>query len=109
MICFFQGTIQFGGEIEDKAIIRMAENKEIGNEFSYCTYEEDDEDYKEGFVAVLFFEPFVEEDKVIHIENKKFYDELINFISKYSSDSKKISCLEKYLLQIKTDLKLIQE
>lgn len=101
---FFYGMFQFKSEIEEKTIIRMAENKEVGNEFSYCTYEKNDEDYKEGYVAVLFFKPFVEEDIVLYYENKVFYEELMKFLQQFVDAKTKIMKIEKYLTIIRNDL-----
>ena len=103
---FFQGTFQHGGKIEEKSIIRMAKKRAVGNEYSYCTYEKEDEDYREGYVAVLFFEPFVERDLVLHIENNEFYEKMILFLSKLCTNKNTYINVENYLDIIKKDLNI---
>ena len=103
---FFMGIFLFGSRIEEKYIIRLAENKIAGNEVAYCTYEKDDEDYKEGYVSVLLFEPFTDKDVVLHIENKAFFDSLVDFIGKYDTNKEKLAHMEKYLIKIKKDLNI---
>ena len=98
---FIIGTFLFGDRLDDIHIIRLAEQKIAGNEIAYCTYEEDDEDYKEGYVSVLLFKPFIEDDVVLHIENKVFFDRLISVLRKKVADKEELTKVEKYLLQIK--------
>ncbi|MCF0124720.1 MAG: hypothetical protein HUJ68_03010 [Clostridia bacterium] len=103
---FFIGNFQFDNKIVEKSIINLAEKNTVGNEDSYCTYEKDDEDYKEGFVAVLFFEPFVKEDVVLYYENKIFYDELFEFLKTLVDASTKMRELDAYLTKIRNDLNI---
>lgn len=66
------------GEIES-----MARFKGQGSEYVQCSFDEEDEDYKKGYVTLYFWKPALEEDTIVYIENKKFYDCLFVIVKEY--------------------------
>lgn len=106
----FFGIFQFANKIEKRTLIYLSEDKFVGNEYMYCTYDENDDDYmdkyKEGFVTLFFYEPFVKEDTIVYCKNDVFYKELIDFLHKMDDSVDDMKELEVYLAKIKTDLKI---
>lgn len=99
--------IQFLNGLRISAIKDMAKFKGQGAEYTSCCFDPSDEDYKEGYVTLLFWKPAVDEDTMVFIENNMFYEKLIevcdSHIAKVPSDKK---LLTSELNQIKKDLKI---
>ncbi len=89
------------------AIKDMAKFKGQGAEYASCCFDPSDEDYREGYVTLLFWEPAVDEDTMVFIENNMFYEKLIevcdSHIAKVPSDK---ILLTRELNQIKRDLSI---
>lgn len=94
-----------GLRIRDVAMI--AEEKGQGAEYISCSYDCNDEDYKEGYVTLYFWQPAVSEGVMIHVDNLTFFNKLVEVCEK---DIKKYpehrNILDEYLKIIKRDLYL---
>ncbi|MDE7206701.1 MAG: hypothetical protein K2N90_06015 [Lachnospiraceae bacterium] len=66
------------GEIES-----MVRFKGQGSEYVQCSFDEEDEDYKKGYVTLYFWKPALEEDTIVYIENEKFYNGLFVIVEGY--------------------------
>lgn len=91
---YYLQSICFLGELRLDAIETMSLYKGQGDEYIQCSFDDTDEDYKEGYVTLYFWRPAVENDTIIWIENKKFYEALMNIcnetIKKYPKTERKI-------------------
>lgn len=58
------------------AIKIMAEYKGEGDEYIASSFDPDDEEYKEGYVALFFWKPADSEDTLVYVETDFFYKEL---------------------------------
>lgn len=99
--------IHFSNGLRISAIKDMAKFKGQGAEYASCCYDPSDEDYKEGYVTLLFWEPAVDEDTMVFIDNNMFCEKLIevcnSHIAKVPSDKKLLTIK---LNQIKKDLRI---
>lgn len=99
--------ICFLGELEIGAVKQMVQSKGQGAEYISCSFDPEDEDYKEGYVTLLFWKTADDEDTMIFIENSLFYERLLEVcnahITKKPNDKE---LLDGYLNQIKKDLKI---
>lgn len=104
---YYLQSISFLGELRLDAIETMAQYKGQGDEYIQCSFDADDEDYKEGYVTLYFWKPAVKEDVIVWVENKKFYESLVSicneFIERFPKTKKK---LEENLQKIKQYLNL---
>lgn len=93
--------------LQISAIEDMARFKGQGAEYMSCCYDSEDEDYKEGYVTLLFWEPTVDEDTMVFVTNSIFYEKLLEVcnvhIEKNPHDKE---VLDSNLNQIKKDLKI---
>ena len=71
------------GELQVGEIRSMICFKGQGSEYVQCSFDEEDEDYKEGYVTLYFWKPALEEDTIVYIENKKFYASLFAIVKEY--------------------------
>lgn len=85
----------------------MARYKGQGDEYIQCSFDAADEDYKEGYVTLYFWEPAVKEDVIVWVENSRFFASLVDVcnetIEKYPKTKKG---LEENLQKIKQHLDL---
>lgn len=99
--------IHFLNKLRISAIKDMARFKGQGSEYASCCFDPRDEDYKEGYVTLLFWKPAVDEDTMVLIENNMFYEKLIevcdSHIAKVPGDKK---LLTGELNRIKKDLRI---
>ena len=104
---YFENIHHYNGELGVGAIEIMAEYKGQGAEYMSCSYDPDDEDYKEGYVTMFFWVPTVDEDTMLFVENKDFFEYLLkkckDHISKCPEDEE---ILMGYVSTIKKDLNL---
>ncbi|MDE7223156.1 MAG: hypothetical protein K2O34_05190 [Acetatifactor sp.] len=104
---FYFAHIHFQGELQLNAIKIMAEEKGQGAEYVSCSYDKEDEDYREGYVTLYFWKPAVEEDRIVHIDNMTFYTGLAEVcrkdMVKYPEHEDSLS---KYLKKIREELHL---
>lgn len=73
---YYLDNLHFLGGLRISAIRRMAEYKGEGAEYISCSFDPDDEDYREGYVILLFWEPADDEDTMVYVENDFFYKEI---------------------------------
>lgn len=103
---YFQ-YICFLGELRIREVEMMAEQKGQGAEFISCSYDCNDEDYREGYVTLYFWEPAVSEDVIIHVDDLTFYNRLAEVCKKdIEKHPEHSDSLNKYLGKIKEDLYL---
>lgn len=104
---YYLQSIHFLGELRLSTIKTMARHKGQGNEYIQCSFDADDEDYKEGYVTLYFWKPSVEEDVIVWVENSKFYESLVSicneFIERFPKAKKE---LEENMQKIKQHLNL---
>ena len=104
---YYFENIHFQGKLQLTAIRMIAEEKGQGAEYISCSYDCNDEDYKEGDVTLYFWEPAVSEDAMIHVDNLTFFNKLVEVcekdIEKYPEHR---NILDEYLKIIKRDLYL---
>jgi len=102
---YYFDNISFKGEIMISAIKTMSESHGQGSEYVSCSFDQNDEDFKKGYVTLSFWSPAVDEDTMIFIKNEIFYEGLIErckpLMEKKSEDSCKLAL---YLKSIKDDL-----
>ena len=95
------------GRLQIDAIKNLAKYKGQGSEYVSCSYDPDDEDYKEGYVVLFFWKPAAEQDTMVYVDNYKFYKSLVEIVDKFiKEDSKLKDDLAVYIEQIKYDLKI---
>ncbi len=105
LLVYFMYHLHFKGELCVGEVGKLAIEKGIGAEYVSCHYDVSDEDYKEGFVTLYFWKPALDEDKMIIVENKKFYEALLAICEKHMMNSPKDKeNLMAYLNKIKKDL-----
>lgn len=104
---FYYENISFQGELQLSAIKMIAEKRGQGAEYVSCSYDSEDEDYREGYVTLYFWKPAVSEDKIVYVDNMTFYKGLAEVckkdIEKYPEHG---DSLNEYLEKIKKDLLL---
>lgn len=97
----------FLGELRIRQLCNLAKNRALGDEYYFCSFEPDDEYYRDGFITLIFWKPALDEDTIVYIENNRFYEYLSNVCKDYiktnSNDREKIL---NYLQQIKDNLLL---
>ena len=102
---YYFENIHFMGGLEVGSIRIMAECKGQGAEYVSCSYDPDDEDYKEGYVTMFFWRPADDEDTMVFVENKDFFEYLLkvcqDHILKCPEDEER---LMGYISTIKKDL-----
>ena len=99
--------ICFLGELEISAVKQMAQSKGQGAEYASCSFDPMDEDYKEGYVTLLFWKPADDEDTMIFIENSMFYERLLEVCKSHiikKPNHKEL--IDGYLNQIKKSLNI---
>lgn len=85
----------------------MAQSKGQGAEYVSCSFDPEDEDYKEGYVTLLFWKPADDEDTMIFIDNDMFYEQLLKVCNAHiekNPNSEKL--LNSYLNHIRKFLNL---
>lgn len=93
--------------LQISAIEDMARFKGQGAEYISCSFDPEDEDYKEGYVTLLFWKPADNEDTMIFIENQLFYDRLLETCNAHiTKNPNNKELLNGYLDQIKKDLRI---
>lgn len=104
---YYLESIFFLGKLRLDAIETMARYKGQGDEYIQCSFDAADEDYKEGYVTLYFWEPAVKEDVIVWVENSRFFASLVDVcnetIEKYPKTKKG---LEENLQKIKQHLDL---
>ena len=104
---YFDNIRLYNRKLEIGAIEIMAECKGQGAEYVSCSYDSCDEDYKEGYVTMFFWVPTVDEDTMLFVENKDFFEYLLkqckDHTLKYPEDEER---LMGYISTIKKDLNL---
>ena len=104
---YYMDSISFLGKLEISAIKSMAEYKGQGAEYISCSFDPNDEDYREGYVTLYFWKPAVEHDTMVFVENQKFYDYLVRISSEFIYKAPQVKNeLEGYLCQIKMGLNI---
>ena len=98
-------VFQVDGKLDTTAMLRLADNKAVWIEGMACSYNPDDEDYRDGYVTIDYWLGI--EDETQYIEKEKFYNALSKLCDKHLEinleDGEKI---RKYLYKIKNDLKI---
>jgi len=79
---YYLDSLCFSGELRIGAIKRMTEYKGEGAEYISSSFDSDDEDYKEGYVTLIFWEPADDEDTMVYVENIFFYKGIEEICSK---------------------------
>ena len=93
------------GRVQVDEIGRLADRMATGIEGLTCSYNPDDEDYREGYVTIDYW--LGREDETQYVENKKFYDALSKLCENYlDAKPEDGDCVGKYLNKIKSDLKI---
>lgn len=104
---YYIESIWFLGKLQISAIKRMAEYKGQGAEYISCSFDPDDEDYREGYVTLCFWKPAVEQDTMVFVDNKKFYDYLMRTCKEFiQEEPQEKDELEGYLHQVKMELNI---
>lgn len=104
---YYIENIWFLGKLQISAIKNMVEYKGQGAEYISCSFDPDDEDYREGYVTLYFWEPAVEQDTMVFVDNKKFYDYLMSTCKEFIEKEPQIKDeLEGYLDQIKMEFNI---
>lgn len=104
---YYLQSIFFLGELRLGAIKTMAQHKGQGDEYIQCSFDATDEDYKEGYVTLYFWKPAVEEDVIVWVENRTFYESLVSICNETIERTPKHKKeLEKNLQKIKQHLSL---
>lgn len=102
---YYMENICILGKLQMGAIQNLAMYKSQGSEYISCSYDPEDEDYKEGYVTLYFWKPAAEQDMMIFVDNYKFYNYLLKIIDGFiKEDTKANKVLKGYLEKIKTDL-----
>ena len=102
---YYIENICFLGKLQISAIKTMAEHKGQGAEYISCSFDPDDEDYREGYVTLCFWKPAVEQDTMVFVRNKKFYDSLIRASNEFLQNEPQVKDeLEKYLHKIEIEI-----
>ena len=106
-LTYYFDNIHFLSGLQISAIKDMARYKSQGSEYISCCYDSEDEDYKAGYVTLLFWEPADDEDTMVFVENNMFYEQLLKVCNAHIE--KNPSCeelLNSYLNQIRKSLNL---
>ncbi|ANU44986.1 hypothetical protein ADH76_01190 [Enterocloster clostridioformis] len=104
---YFIESICFLGKLQISAIKTMVEYKGQGAEYISCSFDPDDEDYREGYVTLCFWKPAVEQDTMVFVDNKIFYDCLMRTSKEFIQKEPQVKDeLEGYLHQIKMELNI---
>lgn len=104
---YYMESIHFKGDLQINAIKTMVQYKGQGNEYISCSFDPDDEDYQDGFVTLYFWQPAVEQDTMVFIDNRSFYKYLVEVSKRYMEKEPQVKEeLEKYLYQLRTELKI---
>lgn len=100
-------NIHFLSGLQISAIKDMAHFKSQGSEYISCSYDSEDEDYKEGYVTLLFWEPVEDEDTMVFVENSIFYEQLLDVCNAHiKKEPNSEELLKGYLEQIRISLNI---
>ncbi|GHU61523.1 hypothetical protein FACS189418_1310 [Clostridia bacterium] len=106
-LAYYFDNIHFLNGLQISAVEDMAQFKGQGAEYISCCYDSEDEDYKEGYVTLLFWKPADDEDTMVFVDNIIFYEKLLevcnDHIAKNPHDKE---LLNRNLNQIKKDLRV---
>lgn len=104
---YYLDSLCFSGELRIGAIKRMTEYKGEGAEYISSSFDSDDEDYKEGYVTLIFWEPADDEDTMVYVENDFFYKGIEEICSKdIKKNPKNEGILNNYLEEIRVALRI---
>ena len=100
-------VFQADGKLDIASISRLADKMATGIEGITCSYNPDDEDYREGYVTIDYW--LGREDETRHVEKSKFYDALSNLCNNHlDSNPEDGERVLKCLSKIKCDLKNVR-
>lgn len=106
-IKYYMNSICFLGKLQIDAIKRLAQYRGEGEECIYCSFDPNDEDYKEGYVTLYFWTPAVEQDTMVFAENSVFYKYLVEICESFIKEEPQSKVeLESYLQQIRRNLNI---
>jgi len=98
---YYFDSIHIMGNLSIVALQQMAELKGQGAEYISCSFDPDDEDFVEGKVTLFFWKPADDEDTIVFVSNKVFYDNLEELCKKYlksnTQDTEKVNDLLKQI------------
>lgn len=104
---YYIESIWFLGKLQISNIKRMAEYKGQGSEYISCSFDPDDDDYREGYVTLCFWKPAVDQDTMVFVDNRKFYDYLMITSKEFIKKEPQVKDeLEEYLHQVKMELNI---
>lgn len=104
---YYIESIWFLDKLQVRAVKSLAEYKGQGDEYISCSFDPDDEDYREGYVALYFWKPAAEQDTMVFVDNRKFYDCLMKTCREFvKKEPQAEDELEEYLHQIKKELNI---
>jgi len=104
---YYIQSIHLLGRLQIGAIKKLAKYKSQGAEYISCSFDPDDEDHKEGYVTLYFWKPAMEQDTIVFVDNRKFYEALMKASKEFINKEPQIKDeLESYLYKIKMELKI---
>jgi len=104
---YYMDSIHFLGDLQISAIKTMVEYKGQGAEYISCSFDPNDEDYKDGYVTLYFWKPSVEQDTMVFVDSRNFYKYLVKASEKLIEKEPQVKEeLEGYLHQLKIELKV---
>lgn len=93
---YYFESLHYMGKLDISHLKQLSENKGQGAEYISCSFDPEDEDYKECKVTLYFCKPAIDEDTMVFVDKFIFYEGL-----------KKIC--EKHILKFPEDYQLVQE
>lgn len=104
---YYMKSICFLDKLQISAIKRLAEYKGQGDEYISCSFDPDGEDYREGYVTLYFWKPAVEQDIMVFVDNRKFYDCLMRTSKEFIQKEPEVKDeLEGYLHLVRMELNI---
>ena len=104
---YYIESIQFLGRLQINAIKELVNYKGQGAEYISCSFDPEDEDFREGYVTLYFFFFFAEKDTMIFIDKIEFFKAISNISKEFMKKEPRIKVeLEGYLKQLQNILNI---
>lgn len=102
-------SLCFLGKLQVDALKEMVDYKGQGSEYVSCSFDPEDEDFRDGYVTLYFWKPAAEEDIMVFVENERFFNALFEVSERcMKGETQNRNELEEYLNKLRAALNISQ-
>lgn len=104
---YYIESIQFLGRLQINAIKELVTYKGQGAEYISCSFDPEDENFREGYVTLYFWKPAAEKDTMVFIDKIEFFKAISNISKELMKKEPRIKEeLEGHLKQLQNILNI---